>query len=73
MTDKLQMPWHFFIFIFVFTHWQDFSLRDVPEALPEMDVQVLGDTFKFCPSQLGVDGILPGGEERAGCHTWERE
>lgn len=62
ITDKPQMPRHFFIFIFVFTHRQDFSLCDVPEALPEMDVQVLGDAFKFCPSQLGVDGILPRGE-----------
>lgn len=38
-----------------------------------MDVQVLGDPFKFCPSQLRVDGVLPRGKERAGCYTWWRE
>lgn len=54
------------------THRQDFCLGDVPEALPEMDVQVLGNAFKLCTPQLRVDGVLPRGEDGAGCDTWGR-
>lgn len=55
------------------THWQNFGLCDAPKHLPEMDVQVLSKSFKFCPSQLWVNGVLPWGKERAGCYTWGRE
>ena len=66
--------WNKFVCVenLVYTHWQDFSLCDVPECLPEMDIQVLGDTFKFCTPQLWVDGVLSWGKERACCHTWRR-
>ena len=55
------------------THRREFSLSNVPEALPKVDVQVLGDAFKFRPSQLRVNGVLPWGKERAGCHPWWME
>ena len=50
------------------------GLREVPERLPEMYIQVLGNTFELSASRLWIDDVLPWCEERKGRHTWsERE
>lgn len=51
------------------TYREHFGLCDVPERLPEMDVEVLSDALKFGPSQLGVDGVLARRKEGASRYT----
>ena len=35
------------------------GLCEVPEGLPELHVQVLGDAFELSAPQLWIDNVLP--------------
>lgn len=45
------------------THRQQFRLSEVPEAFPEVHVQVLCDALELSTPQLGVNRKLPTGKK----------
>lgn len=47
-------------------------LCEVPEGLPELHVQILGNAFKLRTPQLWIHDVFPWCEEGEGCHTWKK-